>query len=65
METLILNSKSKSNLLLIAELAKKLGIGIKYLTEEEKEDMGLLMAIKKGRTKKYIDTENFVKKLQK
>jgi hypothetical protein len=42
METLILNSKSSSDLQLLAELAKKLGISVKYFTEEEMEDMGML-----------------------
>jgi len=42
METLILNSKSSSDLKLLADLAKKLGISVKYLNAEEIEDIGML-----------------------
>jgi hypothetical protein len=65
METAVLQSKSKSDLKLIAEIARKFGIVIKILTEEEKEEMGLLHAMKQGRTGKYVDTDTFVKKLRK
>jgi hypothetical protein len=65
MQTVLLHSNSKTDLKLLTDLAKKIGITVKYLTEEEKEDIGLLNAIKKGRTKKYVDTEDFLKKLRK
>ncbi len=64
MQTLILNANSKTELKIIADLAKKLGIKAKYLSEEEKEDIGLAMAIKKGDVGEYVDTENFIKKLR-
>jgi hypothetical protein len=65
METAVLQSKSKSDLKLLAENARKFGIAIKILTDEEKEEMGLLHAMKQGRTGKYTDTDTFVKKLRK
>ena len=65
MQTVVLNSESKANLKLITDLAKKIGVSVKYITYEEKEDIGMLKAIKKGRTKKYIETESFLKKLRK
>lgn len=65
METIVLNSNSKENLRLIADLARKIGVNVRYLTDEEKEDMGLVNAIKKGRTGEFVDTEGFLQKIGK
>ena len=65
MQTVVLRSNSKTDLKMLTDLARKIGITVTYPTDEEKEDMGLLNAIKKGRTRTYVDTENFVKKLRK
>jgi hypothetical protein len=65
MEALILQSKSMADLKLLMSFAKKIGISGKFLTKEEKEEIGLFNAIKKGRTKKYVDTESFKKELRK
>lgn len=65
METLVLHGKSKSDLKLLANLAKKIGIKAKYLSEEEAEDMALGKAIEKGRTGEYIDTGAFLERLRK
>jgi hypothetical protein len=42
-----------------------MGIKAKILTDEEKEDIGMLNAIMKGKTGQYIDNEDFVKMLRK
>lgn len=65
METVVLNSESKENLKLVTKLAKKIGIKVKYLSEDEKEDIALINAITKGRTGKFIDTDAFISKLEK
>jgi len=65
MQTLVLKSDSASNIKLIAEIAKKMGVKAKILTDEEKEDIGMLNAIMKGKTGQYIDNEDFVKMLKK
>jgi len=65
MQTLVLKSDSASNIKLIAEIAKKMGIKAKILTDKEKEDIGMLNAIMKGKTGQYIDNEDFVKMLKK
>ena len=49
METVVLQGGSKADLKILTELAKKIGISVKYLSEEEKEDIGLFQAIKEGR----------------
>jgi hypothetical protein len=65
MHTAILNSESVSDLKLLLELAKKLGIKSKVLSINEIEEIGLANAIKKGRTGEYIDTKDFLNKLSK
>ena len=65
METVILNSKSKSDIKLLVDLAKKIGIKTRVLSESEIEEIGLSYAIEVGRTKQYVDTEKFMKKLRK
>lgn len=64
MQTMVLEGKSKTDLKLLADLARKLGIKVKYLTEEEKEEIGLMSAIDQGKTGEYVDTGDFVKKLR-
>lgn len=65
METLVLKSETKSELKIIADLAKKLGIKTRYFSEEEKEDIGIVNAIKQGNVGRYVDTDEFIKKLRK
>ena len=65
METVVLVSNSKNDLKMITDLAKKIGVTVKYLTEDEKEDIGMISAIKKGRTGKFVDTDKFLEKLGK
>jgi len=63
MATIILSSDSQKDLDLILQLAKKLGIATKKLSKQEAEDIALSIAIREGRTKKYIDTDAFLEKL--
>ncbi len=65
MEAVVLHSSSKTDIKLLVELAKKIGITVKYLSEEDKEDIGLSNAIKKGRTGQLVETSSFLKKLRK
>lgn len=65
METAIFKSNSKNDLLLLIELAKKLGIRTKILTEKEIEDVGLANAIHKGRTNDFIDVDSYLEDLRK
>jgi hypothetical protein len=65
MQTVVLNSDSKAELKLLTDLAKKLGIKVKYLTGEEKEEIGLAMAIKQGNVGEYVDAGIFIEKLRK
>ena len=65
METAILKSNSKENLNLLLDLAKKLEMNVKILSADEIEDIGLAIAIRKGRTGKFVNTESFLKKIRK
>lgn len=65
MQTAVFKSDSKSNLKLLIELAKKLGIKAKLLSETEVEDIGLANAIKIGRTGEFADTDIYLEKLRK
>ena len=64
MQTVILNSKSKSDIKLLTDLAKKIGVNTKVFSETDIEEIGLSFAIKKGRTKEYVNTEKFLSKLR-
>jgi hypothetical protein len=63
--TVILEGNSISNLKLLTDLAKKLGIKVKYLTEEELEEVGILKAIEEGKTGEYVDADEFINTLRK
>ncbi|HET7179186.1 MAG TPA: hypothetical protein VFI14_05645 [Chryseosolibacter sp.] len=50
---------------LLLDLAKKIGIDVRLLTNEEAEETGLFNAIKSGRTGKIINTKRYLEKLRK
>jgi hypothetical protein len=64
MKSAIFTSESNKTLELLLELAKKLGVTAKVVTEEELEDAGLVKAMKEGRTGKFVDTGKFLKGLK-
>jgi hypothetical protein len=64
MQIVILNSESKSDLKLLIDLAKKIGVKAKVLSETDIEEIGLSYAIKEGRTKEFVNTEKFIAKLR-
>jgi len=64
METALLRSKSKADMALLMELASKIGIKGKLLSPEGIEDIGMALAIKEGRTRKYVDKDKFISGLR-
>jgi len=62
-ENFNLFQESLENSRLIADLARKIGVTVKYPTDEEKEDIGMANAMRKGRTGEFIDTEDFLQKI--
>jgi hypothetical protein len=65
MEALVLTSGSKSDLSLIYELAKKIGVKAQQISNEELEDSALLIAMKSAKTDEYVDNEAFLEYLRK
>lgn len=64
MKTIIVEASEKDTLF-VAEILKRLGLKARILSSEDKEDIALANAMKKGKTGKYIDVDDFVKKLRK
>jgi hypothetical protein len=65
MHTVILNSDSKTDIKLLLDLAKKIGIKSRVLSETEIEEIGLINSIRLGRTNKYVDNVTYLQKLRK
>jgi hypothetical protein len=64
MKSAILTSDSNKDLKILIELAELLGIKAKILTEDQLEDIGLVKAIRSGRTESFIDTDKFINGLK-
>jgi hypothetical protein len=65
METLILSGDNKSEMKMIAGLARKLGLKTRKLKLTEIEDIALLRAMQTAETQEYIDTDQFLDSLKK
>jgi hypothetical protein len=63
MELVIKDIKSTQDIKLFKELAKRLGLKTVKLSLEEKEDIGLAMAIGKGRRTGYVHEKVIIKTL--
>ena len=64
MRNLLLQSESKGDIKMLAELAKKIGLSAHYISNQDMQDIGLAEAMKKGRTGEYINTNTYLKKLR-
>ncbi len=65
METLLLQSKSKKDIALFIELAKKAGLQTCLVDNAFVEDVALANAMAEGRTGEFVDTEAYLAKLGK
>jgi hypothetical protein len=63
MEVAIVQSENKANLKLLAELARKLGIQFKVLTEDQKEDIGMGLLMKEADRSQKVSEEEIMRKL--
>ncbi len=64
MNGVVIKSENKNDLKLFADLAKRLGIQIKYLSDEELLDLGLLKAMEEGRTSELVPKARILEKLK-
>ena len=65
MAGVLINIKTKNDIRFLREFASKIGLTSRVISDEEKEDAGLLLAMKRGRKKDYVSREKVMKKLDK
>lgn len=65
MTGLIITSKSKTDLKLFSELARRIGVKARSVSDEEILDLGLLKAMEEGRKTKFVSRDSVMKKLKK
>lgn len=63
MESIVINPKTKDEAKLITDLLSRMNISSKVITEEEKEDIGLLMMMKEVDRNEIVSREEVMKKL--
>lgn len=64
METLLIKIKSAEDKQLFLSLAKRLKLKTKSITEDEKEDFGLLKAMIEGETGEYVSKDEIMQALK-
>ena len=65
METLVINIKSEKDKSLFHALAERLHLKTTTLTEEDKEDYGLLKAMLQAKKANYVSKETILRALRK
>ena len=65
MNALVIKSTDKTDLQIFIDLAEKLGLSAKSLTDEEMLDIGLLRAMEEGRKTEFVSREQIMNKLRK
>jgi arginine/ornithine N-succinyltransferase beta subunit len=65
MQTVVINSTNKSDLELLLNLAKKLGMGTKTLSKSEQEDWALVQKIEEGMQTSSVSRKSVMKALGK
>ena len=65
MQSIIITPKSFSEHRFVSELLKKLNVSLRVISEDEKEDMGLSLLMKKVDRTKKVSRDTIMKKLKK
>jgi len=63
MNTIIVQPKTKEEMQLVSDLLKKMRISSKVLTEEEQEDIGLVMLMKQADRSEKVPRNIIMEKL--
>ena len=64
MNAIVISTENKADLKLFTDLAKRIGIKAKALTDEELLDLGLLEAMKQGKETEFVAKAQIIKKLK-
>lgn len=64
MESIVISPKTKDEAKLITDLLQKMNISSKVITDEEKEDMGLVMMMKETDMDDLVSREEIMQKLR-
>jgi hypothetical protein len=65
MASIIITTKTNDDIRFLKQMAAKIGLSSRVLSDEEREDAGLLIAMKQGRKKEYVSREKVMKRLDK
>jgi len=65
MSGLIITASNKTDLKLFSDLAKRIGVNVKLLSDEEIIDLGLLKAMEEGKKTRFVSKERIMNKLTK
>ena len=65
MASIIITTKTNDDIRFLKQMAAKIGLSSRVLSDEEREDAGLLIAMKQGRTNEYVSREKVMKRLDK
>ncbi len=60
MTSVVFKSKSKENILLLVQLAHKLGVDVSIIKEKDLEDLALVHAIESGKTGETITVDELL-----
>ena len=64
MTAIVISGQNKVDLKIIIELAKRLGVNVKTLSDEEILDLGLLKAMEEGRNSDFVSRDRIMKLLE-
>ncbi len=64
MKSLVITPKDAKELNFVSELLQKMGISLKILSEEEKEDAGLLIMMQEADKNDTVSRQEIVSKLK-
>lgn len=65
MTSLLISATKKTDIKLLTDLANRIGVKVKTLSEDDLLDIGLLKAMEEGSKSEYVSREQIMKKLKK
>lgn len=64
MTSLLISAAKKTDIKLLTDLANRIGVKVKTLSEDDLLDIGLLKAMEEGSQSEYVSREQIMKKLK-